>query len=156
MKTEWPDFFDCIIDDDIEGLKNALLYNSVYVEVDTFFGILTPFMLAVMAPGEKGVESLKLLLKEANYVNDPMITEAFLTAIEYKDLEKVKVFLEAGIDVNKKDTAGKIPLLISVQEGAIQITKELIDAGADVLVKNETGVDAFNLAMKNVQGCGYI
>ena len=149
MKREWPELFDCIIDDDIEGLKKALLYNSVYVEADTFCGSMTPFMLAVVETGEKCVESLKLLLKEANYVNDPMITEAFLTAIEYKDLEKVKVFLKAGIDVNKKDTGGNIPLLISVQEGAIQITKELIDAGADVLVKNESGVDAFNLAMKN-------
>ena len=149
MKREWPELFDCIIDDDIEGLKKALLYNSVYVETDTFCGSMTPFMLAVVETGEKCVEALELLLKEANYVNHPMITAAFLTAIEYKDLEKVKVFLEAGIDVNKKDTEGNIPLLTSVQEGAIQITKELIDAGADVLVKNETGVDAFNLAMKN-------
>ena len=149
MKREWSELFDCIIDDDIEGLKKALLYNSVYVESDAFFGTLTPFTLTVMGPWEKCTEALELLLKEANYVNHPMITDAFLVAIECKDLEKVKVFLEAGIDVNKKDTEGKIPLLISVQEGAIQITKELIDAGADVLVKNESGVDAFNFAMKN-------
>ncbi len=149
MKTKWPELFDCIMDDDIEGLKKALLYNSVYIEAETLLGTLTPFMLAVVETGEKSIEALKLLLKEANYVNHPMIMNAFLAAIEYKDLEKMKVFLKAGIDVNEKDEKGNTPLLISVQEGAIQITKELIDAGADVLAKNDDGVDAFNQAMKN-------
>ncbi len=49
MKREWPELFDCIMDDDIEGLKKALLYNSVYVEAETLIGTLTPFMLAVGA-----------------------------------------------------------------------------------------------------------
>jgi ankyrin repeat protein len=56
----------------------------------------------------------------------------FIYAIISGDIEKVKDFIEAGIDVNKYDSSKRLPIFIASLHGYTDIVKELIKAGSDV------------------------
>jgi ankyrin repeat protein len=53
-------------------------------------------------------------------------------------LDKVKVFLEDGIDVNAKDSQGMTPLLLAAQGGHKDVAELLINRGADVNGKDNS------------------
>ncbi|WP_319480940.1 ankyrin repeat domain-containing protein [uncultured Draconibacterium sp.] len=69
------------------------------------------------------------------------------TAIMSGNLEAVKQHIEAGTDINKKDQmSGSTPLIAAVSFNKTTIAKTLIDAGADLNLKNNDGSTALHAA----------
>ncbi len=69
------------------------------------------------------------------------------TAVLYNDLEAVKQHIKAGSDLNLKDVfGGSTPLVTAATFGKTEIAKALIDAGADLSVKNNDGSTALHAA----------
>jgi pectate lyase len=68
-------------------------------------------------------------------------------AVHLGDLEKVKEFLEQGIDINAKDENGQTSLYIAVRNDNKEIVKLLIDKGADANVKDAQGGSPLYIAV---------
>jgi len=69
------------------------------------------------------------------------------TAILSGNLEVVKQHIKAGTDINKKDQmTGSTPLITAVTFGKTEIAKALIDANADLSLKNNDGSTALHVA----------
>ena len=69
------------------------------------------------------------------------------TAVISDDLEAVKQHIKSGTDLNKKDPmSGSTPLITAASFGKIKIAQALIDAGADLTIKNNDGATALHTA----------
>jgi len=69
------------------------------------------------------------------------------TAIMSNNLEIVKQHIEAGTDINEKDAmTGATPLILAVTFGKTAIAKALIEAKADLTIKNNDGATALHAA----------
>ncbi len=69
------------------------------------------------------------------------------TAVLSGNLEAVKQHISAGTDINMKDAmSGSTPLISAATFGKIAITKALIDAKADLTIKNNDGATALHTA----------
>lgn len=69
------------------------------------------------------------------------------TAILSGNLDIVKQHIKAGSDINKKDQmTGATPLLTAVTFGKTEIAKALINANADLSIKNNDGSTALHVA----------
>jgi len=69
------------------------------------------------------------------------------TAIMSNKLEIVKQHIEAGTDINEKDAmSGATPLILAVTFGKTAIAKALIDAKADLTLKNNDGATPLHAA----------
>ncbi len=68
-------------------------------------------------------------------------------AILSDNTEAVKQHIEAGTDLNKKDAmSGATPLITAASFGKNKIAQMLIDAGADLSLKNNDGATALHTA----------
>ncbi|MFC1781793.1 ankyrin repeat domain-containing protein, partial [Planctomycetota bacterium] len=99
----------------------------------------TPFDIAVSRNRQEIVELLKSKIE---------ISSIHLAA-QLGDLEKVKEFLEQGVDVNTKDENGQIALHQAVRSDNKEIVELLIDQGADVNIKDENVQTALHIAANN-------
>jgi ankyrin repeat protein len=69
------------------------------------------------------------------------------SAVFSGNLEAVKQHIEAGTDLNTKDAmSGSTALTTAITFGKTQIANALIDAGADLSVKNNDGATALHVA----------
>ena len=69
------------------------------------------------------------------------------SAIIAGDLPVVRQHIEAGTDINKPEPlGGATPLITAATFGEPQIAKALIDAGADLTLKNNDGATALHAA----------
>ena len=69
------------------------------------------------------------------------------SAILSDNIEAVKQHIKAGTDLNKKDAmSGSTPLITAASFGKNKIAQVLIDAGADLTVKNNDGATALHTA----------
>ncbi len=69
------------------------------------------------------------------------------TAVVSGNLEVVKQHIKAGTDINEKDAmSGSTPLITAATFGKNDIAKALIDAGADLSIKNNDGATALHSA----------
>lgn len=69
------------------------------------------------------------------------------TAVLSGNLEAVKQHIEAGTDINRKDAmSGSTPLMSAATFGKIAIVKALIEAKADLTIKNNDGGTALHNA----------
>ncbi|MGB5357441.1 MAG: ankyrin repeat domain-containing protein [Eudoraea sp.] len=69
------------------------------------------------------------------------------TAVISGNLEVVRQHITAGTDLNKKDAmSGSTPLISAASFGKIDIAKALIDARADLNLKNNDGATALHAA----------
>ena len=72
---------------------------------------------------------------------------AIQAAVISGNLEAVKQHIEAGTDLNEKDPlSGSTPLISAATFDQSEITKALIDAGADLSIKNNDGSTALHTA----------
>lgn len=61
-------------------------------------------------------------------------------AIKQRDVQAVRVMIEAGIDVNQPDGGGVTPLIVAVRHvSEFDIIRLLVENGARVAVKDNTG-----------------
>jgi len=69
-------------------------------------------------------------------------------AILSDNVEVVKQHIEAGTDLNKKDPmTGATPLITAASFGKNKIAQLIVDAGADLTVKNNDGATALHTAV---------
>jgi hypothetical protein len=61
-------------------------------------------------------------------------------------LEKVKEFLEKGMDVNSRDVLGSTPLMFAALSGDLEICKVLVEHKADIQAQNNDGITALMYA----------
>jgi ankyrin repeat protein len=68
----------------------------------------------------------------------------FINAIENKDVEIVKLFVDAGVNVNMAEGAFQDTAIIhAVISKDLEITKILLEAGADIYQENRVGISAW-------------
>lgn len=93
--------------------------------------------------------------QSSNKSNTSTNTESVVTkpkiniheAVLSGNLEAVKQHIEAKTNFNEKDVmSGSTPLISAASFGKIEIAKALIDAGADLAIKNNDGSTALHAA----------
>ena len=107
----------------------------------------TPLHHAARAEME---EAVRLLLEGGAIVDakDCRGRTALLEAVEHNRTPSiVQQLLCAGAEVNVNDEVGMTPLLIAVKTGSLDITKLLIDNGADLAATNQDRSTALHLAL---------
>ncbi|GAV62128.1 Pkinase domain-containing protein/Ank_2 domain-containing protein/Ank_3 domain-containing protein/zf-RING_2 domain-containing protein [Cephalotus follicularis] len=71
---------------------------------------------------------------------------ALHTAAMANDVELVKIFLDAGVDVNLRNVHNTIPLHLALAKGAKPCVEVLLAAGADCGLQDDDGDNAFHIA----------
>ncbi|MDE5721590.1 MAG: ankyrin repeat domain-containing protein [Clostridia bacterium] len=95
----------------------------------------------------KMLRCLKNLDVQRNDGRTPLMQLQYLNLNFIADVQHV--FLDAGVDVNKKDNSGNTSLILATQEHCYKETiKGLIIAGADVNSVNNSGKTALHYALK--------
>ncbi len=70
-----------------------------------------------------------------------------INAVAYQDLDKVMELVEAGVDINyQEESAGATALIMSAMYNFEDIARYLIEKGADISIKNNTGHTALMAA----------
>jgi ankyrin repeat protein len=76
--------------------------------------------------------------------------KAFFKAAKKGDIEKIRLLITNGVDINLIDTTTKQDpanaLQISVKNGHLDLSEYLISKGADINLKNQTGYTALDYA----------
>lgn len=71
------------------------------------------------------------------------------SACEKDDLEKVKILISRGVDINVQDQRGRAPIHYAASEGYTDIVRVLVEAGANVMLTNTRGMTAAGEAGHN-------
>ncbi len=82
---------------------------------------------------------------EVNSVGKELETPLHMFVTQ-KDVEGVKLLIEAGANINARTDIGSTPLLRAVIEGNLEIIRMLLDAGADPELASNFGGTAASLA----------
>lgn len=86
------------------------------------------------------LKELKLSSDNVKDLNDEESTP-LIVAARAGAYGAVKVLLRiAGVDVDKRDIAGKSALLYAIESDSLQMVKHLLRSGADPLVKDKAGL----------------
>ncbi len=88
------------------------------------------------------IHIIKELIKRGADINDDTSQyklTPLMGAVGDRRYDMVKFLISNGADVNKIDVDGQSALMEAVEKGDIHLIGELIDAGADVLLKDKKG-----------------
>ncbi|WP_163323442.1 ankyrin repeat domain-containing protein [Draconibacterium mangrovi] len=119
----------------------TLKRNSVKTVVSFSFILL----LVLTSCANSGSNNTGNSTKAKSTVEKPKI--GMQEAIMSNNIEAIKQHIEAGSDINLKDQmSGSTPLISAVSFGRKEITRALIDAGADLNLKNNDGSTALHSA----------
>ena len=77
------------------------------------------------------------------------IRNSFFETCKGGDIEKIKLLLEKGANIEAKDSYGNTPLVWASWSGYIEVVKLLIEKGADIEVKNNYGFTPLIWASQN-------
>ena len=151
-------------DEDMSPLLFACLKNRSYIAkvliakgADVNFKAkkseLTPIMAAVMYSNYYLVSDL--ISKNADVNQTTKGLTPLMKAIELKRLKNLGVLARASkdykVDLNFQDEEGKTALMKAIENGFVAACKVLISEGADVFIKDNMGLDAYNYAMQQEQ-----
>lgn len=149
MTDEYSKLCDLIMTDDVDGLKKFIADKTLDLGKSDFPYILThPLMLATFSDEQTGAKMLKILIDGGINLHSENAQKAFLSAIESTHTQKVKVFLEAGIDVNK-EIDGCLPLIEALKRENMNMALFLKQQGADEYLKDAEGSSAYSY-LKNM------
>ncbi len=79
---------------------------------------------------------------DENQLTNKIDTERLFTAVKKRDCGQVRLCINNGVDINKKDEYGWTALMHAVDSANPKIVKLLIDFGADVNIKGNDGQTA--------------
>ncbi len=130
-------------------LNNSIMSKTVRINpLRTVVNMSVVLLLLTTACGQSGTkakEQANSNTEVRSAVDAPNID--IQTAILSDNLEAVKQHIEAGTDLNKKDAmSGSTPLITAASFGKNKIAQALIDAGADLTLKNNDGATALHTA----------
>ena len=130
-------------------LKNKVMRKTL--QIKTFKSlvnislVLVLFTSACAQSGNNSKAQADNIIEAKSVIEKPKID--IQMAVISGNLEAVKQHIEAGTDINMKDAmSGSTPLITAASFGKIDITKALIDAGADLSLKNNDGSNALHVA----------
>lgn len=127
-----------------EAIRKKLKINSLKSLVNISL-VLVLFTSACAQSGNNSKAQADNSIEVKSVIEKPKID--IQMAIISGNLEAVKQHIEAGTDINMKDAmSGSTPLITAASFGKIDISKALIDAGADLSVKNNDGSNALHVA----------
>jgi len=121
-------------------LNSQIMKSVKIISLGTVFSFILAISLLAIACSEsdKGTQA-------SSTVDQPKID--IQTAILSDNLDVVKQHIEAGTDLNKKEQmSGSTPLILAATFGKTAIAKALIDAKADLSIKNNEGATALHVA----------
>lgn len=75
--------------------------------------------------------------------------EDFVHCVMVGDIDRVKNFLDTGINLNQQDEFGNTPLIQAAKYGRREVVQLLIAHGADVTAHNRSGWTALQYASYN-------
>ncbi|MDX1326117.1 MAG: ankyrin repeat domain-containing protein [Arenibacter sp.] len=117
-------------------------YNRTLLQTSLVLLLLTA---ACRQSGDKTKAEVTNNVETKSVVKKPKID--IHTAVLSDNLEAVNQHIKAGTDLNKKDPmSGSTPLITASSFGKEKIAKALIDAGADMTIKNNDGATALHTA----------
>ena len=67
----------------------------------------------------------------------PKMKASLIDAVEQRNVEAIRALIEAGADVNARDSDGETPLMRAALWGNAEAVRVLIEAGADVNAKSD-------------------
>ena len=113
-----------------------------------------PIVVASTAHTPKGLAVLKLLIDrgaDVNKVDDgngftDTTRTALLAAVAERNIEGVKLLLDAGADPSAPNNSGLTPLHVASDVGSYEIVKMLLASGANVSAENKYNRIPLNLA----------
>ena len=95
------------------------------------------------------LEIAKVLLENGA---DPNIQDEYENTLLHRaveSIEKVKLLVKYGADINKKNSGGFTPLMWAVRyKESLPIAHYLIESGCDISIKNCYGETAFDIMKK--------
>ena len=96
----------------------------------------------------------------ASSTNQPAAAVALFQAVKLNDLDAVKVSLLAGLPVDTRNAQGRTPLIVAVSTGNLEMTKLLVEHGADVNARTTTDTGStvlcFAIEGRNLQVLDYL
>ena len=97
----------------------------------------------IAASSEGHTETVRYLVGlgqvDADQVGAPDADTALHEAVGGNHADVVQVLIDAGADIEKKDSEGRTPLLLACEEGYLDTVKVLVRAGADLRVTDSNG-----------------
>jgi ankyrin repeat protein len=130
-------------DDNFENNGKWILYDELHaspeiieiflkngVDADEYIFNGQSFLFYAVRIGN--VESINLFIKYSNKISEDY--KALFKAIEVNDFKQVNKLIEKGIDLNNVNSAGLTPLVWAVYLGKYEMTKYLIEHGANVSI----------------------
>ena len=84
--------------------------------------------------------------KELSGLNIPYTTEQFLNSAKDGNTKAVRLFLQAGMNVNEKNSDGQTALMLASYSGHIDTVKLLLKQGAYINVVDKYGDSALSWA----------
>lgn len=125
-------------------MSKTIKMNSFKTAVNISLGLLL-LTAACGQSGTKKTEQANSNTKVESVVDTPDMD--IQMAILSNNLEAVQQHIKAGTNLDKKDAmSGSTPLITAASFGKEKIAKELIDAGADLSLKNNDGATALHTA----------
>ena len=108
---------------------------------------------AVKNFGKEGVERFEQIFQtgefDFHYRNEKSKCSVIHYAARQGDLNRVKLLVEKGADVNEKDYYRSSALHYAVESGNLELAQYLVEKGADVNAKNNYGTAVLHLAAKS-------
>ncbi|KAF4959483.1 hypothetical protein FGADI_1704 [Fusarium gaditjirri] len=97
-------------------------------------------------------ESMGTLMPNPQYCGisrDASILQQLYEWIGAGNIDRIRVLVHLGVDVNSLDSNGHTPLHLSITNGSVEITRLLCEGGAVIEKRNQSGCTPLHLAVMN-------
>jgi len=128
---------------------------GTYGREKQFKGTRPPIIEAIKKGNPELVQALLTAGAQVD-AQDPEGLTAFLYACQYRDIRSIKLLAQAQANVNiKNPRTGKTPLIDAVLRNNYELTRIILDVGADIDAKDDQGKTALYYAKKTLETARY-